>query len=110
MAGRLKALAVAYPKRWPTQEKIPTMAECGYPEVTISTYFGLSAPSGTPSVILDKLNLSMREIAKDPDIQKRMLAMNVQTIPMTRQETDSFIRLQTEKWKPILKSLNIAFE
>lgn len=102
MAGRLKALAVAYPKRWPTQEKIPTMAECGYPEVTISTYFGLSAPSGTPSVILDKLNLSMREIAKDPDIQKRMLAMNVQTIPMTRQETDSFIRLQTEKWLSLI--------
>jgi tripartite-type tricarboxylate transporter receptor subunit TctC len=87
------------------------MAESGYPEVTIATYFGLSAPAGTPAPILDKLNLQMREIAKDADFQKRMLAMNnVLALPMTRQETDGFIKLQTDKWKPILKSLNISFE
>ena len=109
--GRLKALAVAYPKRWPTQDKVPTMAESGYPEVTIATYFGLSAPAGTPAPILDKLNLHMREISKDADFQKRMLAMNnVLALPMTRQEADGFIKLQTDKWKPILKSLNISFE
>lgn len=110
IGGRLKALAVAYPKRWPTQEKIPTMAESGYPEVTIATYFGLSAPAGTPTPILEKLNFHMREIAKDADFQKRMLAMNVQALPMTRQDTDGFIKLQTDKWKPILKSLNISFD
>lgn len=110
MGGRLRALAVAYPKRWPTQDKVPTMAESGYPEVTIATYFGLAAPFGTPAPILEKLNLNMREIAKDADFQKRMLMMNVQALPMTRQETDSFIKLQTEKWKPILRSLNISFD
>jgi tripartite-type tricarboxylate transporter receptor subunit TctC len=110
MGGRLRALAVAYPKRWPTQEKVPTMAESGYPEVTIATYFGLAAPSGTPVPILEKLNFNMREIAKDADFQKRMLSMNVQALPMTRQETDGFIKLQTEKWKPILRSLNISFD
>jgi tripartite-type tricarboxylate transporter receptor subunit TctC len=86
------------------------MAESGYPEVTIATYFGLSAPAGTPTPILEKLNFHMREIAKDADFQKRMLAMNVQALPMIRQETDGFIKLQTDKWKPILKSLNISFD
>jgi tripartite-type tricarboxylate transporter receptor subunit TctC len=52
----------------------------------------------------------MRDMAKDSDFQKRMLAMNVQALPLTRQETDAFIKLQTDKWKPILKSLNISFE
>ena len=109
-AGRLKAIAVAYPKRWPTQPNVPTTAELGYPEVTIATYFGLSAPPNTPNTLLDKLNQSMRDIAKDTEFQKRMLAMNVQALPMSRQETDAFIRQQTDKWRPILKSLNIAFD
>ena len=43
-SGKLRALAVTFPKRWPTQSGVPTMAEVGYPDVTISTYFGLAAP------------------------------------------------------------------
>ncbi|MCC7346419.1 MAG: tripartite tricarboxylate transporter substrate binding protein, partial [Variibacter sp.] len=55
IAGQLKALAVAFPQRWPTQGEIPTMGEQGFPDVTISTFFGLVAPPGTPSVVVDRL-------------------------------------------------------
>lgn len=107
--GRLKALAVAYPHRWPTQPNVPTMAEAGYPDATIATFFGLSAPPGTPNSILEKLNQSLIEISKDPEVDKRLLALNVLTMPATRQETEAFVRQQSDKWRPVLKSLNIAF-
>lgn len=109
-AGRLKALAVAAPRRWPTQPNVPTMGEAGYPDVTIMTFFGLSAPAGTPPAILDRLNAAVRAIGSDPEIEKRMLTLNVMPMPASRQETDEFIRQQSEKWAPILKRLNISFD
>ena len=109
-AGKLKALAVAYPTRWPTQPNVPTMAEAGYPDVTVQTFFGLSAPAGTPPSIADKLNAAMRQIAAQPDFEKRLLAMNMLPQPMGRAEMDLFIAQQSQKWGPVLKSLNINFD
>ncbi|MBL8377754.1 MAG: tripartite tricarboxylate transporter substrate binding protein [Burkholderiales bacterium] len=109
-AGKLRALAVAFPKRWPTQPNVPTMAEAGYPDVTISTFFGLSAPAGTPAAVADKLNAALRAIASHPEMDKRLLAMNMMPMSMSRTEMNDFIRAQSDKWGPVLRSLNIVFE
>ena len=107
---RLRALAVTYPNRWPTQPNIPTLGEAGYPDVTMTAFFGIAAPANTPSIILDRLNEALRAIGAHPEIEKRMLAMNVMPMPVGRQETTDFIRAQSEKWRPVIKDLNIAFE
>ena len=107
--GRLRALAVAYPSRWPTQPDIPTMAEAGFPDVTMTAFFGIAAPHGTPPAIVDKLNAALRQIAQRPDTERAMLGMNVMPLPLTAKETGDFIRAQSDKWRPVVKSLNIAF-
>jgi tripartite-type tricarboxylate transporter receptor subunit TctC len=109
-SGRLRALAVTYPKRWPTQPSIPTMGEAGFPDVTMTAFFGIAAPANTPPAILNKLNEVLRTIGVNPEIEKRMLAMNVMPMPVGRVETTDFIRVQSEKWRPVLKDLNITFD
>jgi tripartite-type tricarboxylate transporter receptor subunit TctC len=106
-SGKLRALAVAFPKRWPTQPSIPTMAEVGFPDVTISTYFGLAAPPNTPPAILDRLNTALRAISSTPDIEKKLLALNVMPMTVSRQEATSFMRQQSEKWGPLYKTLEL---
>ena len=106
-SGKLRALAVAFPKRWPTQPAIPTMAEVGYPDVTISTYFGLAAPPDTPPAILDKLNAALRAISSKPDMEKKLLTLNVMPMSVSRQEATSFMRQQSEKWGPLYKTLEL---
>jgi len=108
--GRLRALAVTYPKRWPSQPNVPTMAELGYPDVTMTAFFGISAPAGTPTPIVEKLNQALKSIGSSQDIEKKILAMNVLPLPLNRQETSAFIKEQSEKWRPVIKSLNIVFE
>jgi len=108
--GRLRALAVTYPKRWPSQPNVPTMAELGYPDVTMTAFFGISAPAGTPTQIVEKLNQALKSIGSSQDIEKKIMAMNVLPLPLNRQETSSFIKEQSEKWRPVIKSLNIVFE
>ena len=108
--GQLKALAVTSPKRWPTLPDLPTTAEAGYPDVTMLAFIGLSAPSGTPPVILEKLNQAIREIAANPDNVKRMLSIHAQPMITTRIQAADFIRETSDKWRPVIKSLNLNFE
>ena len=105
--GKLRALAVASPKRWPTQPNVPTMTELGFPEVTISTYFGLAAPPNTPPAILDKLNVALRAIGSNPEIEKKLLALNVAPMAVSRQEATTFMRQQSERWGPLYKTLEL---
>jgi tripartite-type tricarboxylate transporter receptor subunit TctC len=106
-SGKLRALAVTFPKRWPTQPGVPTMAEVGFPDVTISTYFGLAAPPNTPPAILERLNAALRAISSTPDIEKKLLALNVMPMSVSRQEATSFMRQQSEKWGPLFKTLEL---
>ena len=108
--GRLRALAVTYSKRWPSQPNVPTMAEVGYPDVTMTAFFGISAPAGTPTQIVEKLNQALKSIGSSQEIEKKIMTMNVLPLPLNRQETSAFIKEQSEKWRPVIKSLNIVFE
>ena len=106
-SGKLRALAVTFPERWPTQPGVPTMAEVGFPDVTISTYFGLAAPPNTPNSILDRLNAALRAISSTPEMEKKLLALNVMPMSVSRQEATSFMRQQSEKWGPLYKTLEL---
>ena len=86
------------------------MAEAGYPDVTMQAFMGLSAPAQTPQPVLDKLNQAMREIAANPEHEKRMLALHAQPMVATRAQAAEFIRATSEKWRPVIRSLKIAFE
>jgi len=83
------------------------MAEVGYPDVTISTYFGLAAPPNTPPAILERLNAALRAISSNPEIEKKLLALNVMPMTVSRQEATSFMRQQSEKWGPLFKTLEL---
>jgi tripartite-type tricarboxylate transporter receptor subunit TctC len=69
--GRLRALAVTYPKRWPSQPNVPTMAELGYPDVTMTAFFGISAPAGTPTQIVEKLNQALNLLVLVRTLRKK---------------------------------------
>ncbi|NBS74162.1 MAG: tripartite tricarboxylate transporter substrate binding protein [Betaproteobacteria bacterium] len=108
--GKLRALAVAYPERWPTLPNVPTMAEAGYPDVTISGFYMIAAAPATPNAILDKLNDTLRSVLNESDMKKRILDLNILPRAMSRSETTSFMKVQSEKWTPIMKSLNINLD
>ena len=60
-AGKLRALAVARPERWPDLPDVPTLVESGYPDFTIDAWTGVMAPKGTPAQIVTRLNAAINE-------------------------------------------------
>src|SRR3546814_15524068 len=67
-SGKLRALAVASPKRIESMPDVPTYAEAGYPQLNTPSWFGLAAPAGTPEAVLDQLNQAVRQALADPKV------------------------------------------
>lgn len=109
-AGKLKALAVAYHKRWPTEPDIPSMAELGFPGVSVEPFFALVAPAGTPLPIRQKLNDAARAVAKRPDIAPKLTPIGLIPLAYSLKETAEFLRDQGSKWESVIKASGAVVE
>jgi len=72
-AGKLRAFAVSSAKRSKALPAIPTLAELGYEGYDISQFQGLLAPSGTDSLIINKLHSEVVKALKLPNVIKRLV-------------------------------------
>ena len=69
--GKLRALAVTSPKRLALLPDVPTMVESGYPDFVVRAFFGLVAPAGTPTPVVDKLNATINAGMTSNEMQPR---------------------------------------
>jgi tripartite-type tricarboxylate transporter receptor subunit TctC len=72
-AGKIVGLAIDGDTRSPLAPDIPTFKEIGYTKHIAATFFGIFAPAGTPSPIVDKLYKAIAAIGAKPDFQERFL-------------------------------------
>jgi tripartite-type tricarboxylate transporter receptor subunit TctC len=64
--GKLRALAVAAPKRVAQLPSVPTFDELKLPELNLTSWTGLAAPARTPEPIVSRLYEAMRTVLADP--------------------------------------------
>jgi tripartite-type tricarboxylate transporter receptor subunit TctC len=72
-AKRLKALAIGRQQRLPSHPEIPTLREAGYPDIEPLSWFGLFAPSGTPSAVIDKIQKAVAATLNEPEFKARFI-------------------------------------
>ncbi len=101
-AGKATALGVAFETRWPTEPSIPALGEVGFPDIVLTTYFGLVAPAKTPDAIVDRLAATTRAIAERPETRERVAVMGHVPFVATRQETAAFLADQNTRWREIV--------
>jgi tripartite-type tricarboxylate transporter receptor subunit TctC len=106
-AGKLRALAVAGDKRFPSLPDVPTVAEAGLSRYEASVWWGLVAPAKTPAEIVRELNAQTNKALADPAIAKRLGDLGVVITPGTPDQFADFIKSQTEVWSGVIKSAGI---
>lgn len=109
-SGRLKALAVTSAQRNPQLPEIPTIQEIGVAGYEVWSWFGLLAPAATPKPIVDKLNATIVEIIKQPDVQAKIIDLGAVPVPETSAEFGAFIAAETLKWAKVIKEANIGMD
>jgi tripartite-type tricarboxylate transporter receptor subunit TctC len=108
--GRLRALAVAGPKRLPSLPDVPTSAEAGLPGLQTYTWFGMSAAHGTPAPIVTRLNAEINRAVADKELQDTLIKQGVEARASTPQEYLRLVVTDTEKWSKIIKSAGITLK
>src|SRR5206468_6989830 len=84
--GKLRAFAVTSVKRSAAAPDLPTMIESGYPDFEAVPWFGLMAPAGTPSPIIDRLHAESVKILGLADVRKKLTDLGLDVIPGTPAE------------------------
>lgn len=105
--GDLKALAVTSSKRSEAFPDVPTVAESGYPQYEISSYFGLAAPAGTPPEIVEKLNAAVMKAVAGPAFQAQFKTLGAYVEPNTPAQFSAFLHKESEKWKTVIATSGI---
>ncbi len=103
-AGRLRALAVTNPERSPLMPELPGMAEAGLPQYSISFWYGLFVPAGTPPDIVKKLFEAATLAAQKPEV-KATLAREGTEVSLSRSPEDfaAFLREDEKLWVRLAK-------
>ena len=105
LAGKLKPLAVSSEKRLPEFPDLPTLAELGYPELVVTTWYSLSGPAGLPRDIVTKLNAAVNKAMTLPEVQKHLETEMVQTKAMTPEEFTAYMQSQLALWAPTARRI-----
>lgn len=101
-SGLLKAVAITTPTRDPQFPDVPTVAESGYPDVSMTAWIGLFAPHGTPPAIAKKINDDLVEIYKDPAFLK---GLSDRMIPAYLNEANTFQSIIAKTVPPVGEGL-----
>ncbi|QRF62474.1 Bug family tripartite tricarboxylate transporter substrate binding protein [Variovorax paradoxus] len=109
-SGKMRALAVASKKRNPALPDVPTFDEVGLSGVYASSWYGLSAPAGTPKAIIAKLNAEANAVLKSPEFQKRMLAFGAEVGGGTPEEYGRFMASETKRYAEIVRISGVKLD
>ncbi len=106
-AGRLRALAVTTPKRWPAAPEIPTMMEAGVPGYEVTQWYGLAMPAKVPPAIVAKFSGEVARILQDPEVRNKLATDGAEAVGSTPAQFNTHIRGELAKWAKIVKQIGL---
>ena len=109
-AGRIKALAITSTKRQAAAPEIPTVEESGLPGFDFVSWYGLWGPKDLPPDIAAKLQTSIAEVLKMPDVQTRLGALGFDPIGSAPDQFAAFIQSEMAKYGKIIHDADIKVE
>jgi tripartite-type tricarboxylate transporter receptor subunit TctC len=103
-SGRIKALMVSGNKRNPAFPDVPCAAELGLPDYTVSTWYGLWAPKGTPADVQARILEEVKKAAAGDEL-KVAWANNGADFPnITGAQFGNFVSNEIKRWSTVVKA------
>ena len=105
--GRLRLLATCGEKRSLSFPDTPTMVESGFPKVTVTGWWGLIAPAGTPQDIVQKASRDTARLLHMAEQRDRLIGVGAEPAGTTPEQFAAFIKSETEKWLRVSKAAGV---
>ncbi len=109
-AEKLKALGVTGNARLTSLPEVPTVAEAGFPQFKLDSWFALYAPTGTPADVVQTLNKAIGKILSQPEIQKKALESGTTVELMTPAQLGAYTKSELDFWGKVIKTANVTLD
>jgi tripartite-type tricarboxylate transporter receptor subunit TctC len=106
--GKVRALAVTSPTRFPAVPDMPTMIELGYPGFVSILSIGLMAPAGTPPAVIEKIHQASVKVLSMPDVRKKLNKIGMEVVANSPAEFKAAIDAERPQWAKIIKDAGIT--
>jgi len=106
-SGKLRALAVTSPQRFPQLPDVPTLAEQGVAGLDAEAWWGLLAPAGTPAPIIARMNAEFAKALREPGVNEKLTQQGVVMSLSQPAEFGKFVANEVERWGKVVRDNNI---
>ncbi len=107
-SGKLRALAVAGPKRSALLPDVPTLKEAGIDGVDVQQWYGFFAPAKTPKAVVDQINKALNQVLNDKEIIKRIEDHGADVETSTPAEFGALVKSELVKWKGVVQKAKLT--
>jgi tripartite-type tricarboxylate transporter receptor subunit TctC len=109
-AGRIRILALTERTAAPAFRGIPTVAEAGYPEAAMATWYALLVPRRTPAAAVATLHRAAAAVLADPAARARLTELSVDPAGGTPAQLGEFIATETARWQRVIAETGTRIE
>ncbi len=109
-AGKLRALAVTSEKRSFVAPAVPTLAESGFPDFKVTTWYALWAVKGTPREVIDRMYAEVVKALQTPEVKLVWEQQGATAGGQPPAEFGKFVRSEIETWAKVVKQANLKID
>lgn len=106
-AGKLKAIALAAPKRHPALPEVRTFAEMGVQGVDSDNWYGLFTAKGTPAAEVHRVNQAVHRALQERTVNARLISSGATPAPSSPAELAALLRKDSQKWARVIRAKSI---
>jgi len=101
-SGKLRALGVTTATRSDELPDVPSIGEF-VPGYEASQWYGIGAPKGTPTEVIERLNRETNAVLADPKMQARLAELGAAVLSGSPADFGKLIVDETAKWAKVVK-------
>jgi tripartite-type tricarboxylate transporter receptor subunit TctC len=105
--GRIKALMVSGNKRVAAFPEVPAASEVGLPDYTVTTWYGVWAPKGTPADVQTRMADEIRKAIQSEELKTVWANQGAEFPNLTQQQFAAFIDSEIKRWATVVKASNV---
>ena len=107
---KIKGLAVTSPARSAELRNVPTMIECGLPNLTTVTHYGFLGPAGIPADVIATLNRDTNDALESADVRANLIKAGIEPAGGSRQDFAAVIAQQLQQWAPVVQTTRFQLD
>ncbi len=108
--GKLRALVTTLARRSPILPDVPTIAEAGMPEFSVTSWAGLFGPAKMPREVVDRINREFAAAMARADVLAAMGKQAFVLTPSSPEKLGVFVKEQLESYRNILRAAGVQPE